>query len=107
MRQQRTKRDLILILILKSSICILQSTPPSGDGGYYRNTITVLDRCGFLLQVANILVVEVHIYEGTQFSVISIEVATQVGMLGNQVGKGLADRSSLHFNRRLFPGVLA
>jgi hypothetical protein len=79
----------------------------SGDGRHNGNTITVLHCGGVLLQIADIFIVEVDVYERPQFPVIGIEVAAQVRVLGHEVGKGLADGSGLYFNRRLLPGVLA
>ena len=79
----------------------------SRDGRHNRNTITVLYRRGFLLQIANVLVVKVDVDEGAQLAVIGIKMTAQVRMLGDQVGKGSADGAGLDLNGRLFASVLA
>jgi hypothetical protein len=79
----------------------------SRDGRHNRNTITVLYRRGFLLQIANVFVVEVNIHEGTELPVVRIKMTAQVRMLGNEVGKGGADSASLNLYCRLLASVLA
>src|ERR1700687_2003117 len=79
----------------------------SRDGRHNGNTITVLHRRGFLLEIADVLVVKVDIDESAQLPVIRIKMTAQVGMLGDQVRKGAANGASRNFNRRLLASVLA
>jgi len=79
----------------------------SGDGRHDGNTITVTHRSGFLLQVADVLVVHIYVDEGAEFTVIGIEMAAQVRVLGDEVGKGISHSSRLHVHSSLLAGVLA
>lgn len=81
--------------------------PASSDGRHDGNTITVSHRSGFLLQVADILVIYINIDEGPEFTVIGIQMAAQVRVLGDEVGKGISYSSGLHVYGRLLAGVLA
>ena len=94
-----------MVFILKSSICILQ-LPASGDGRHYRNTITVLDRRGVLLQVADVLVIEVDIHKGTQFAFVRIKMPAQLRMLRHEVRQRVTDCASLHINCRQLASIL-
>ena len=58
--------------------------PASGDGWHDRNTITVFDRRGFFLQVANVFVIEVDIHKGTQFAFVRIKMPAQLRMLRHE-----------------------
>src|SRR5882672_9148753 len=75
--------------------------------GHYRNGITVFDRSGLFLQVADIFVVQVDVHESPQFAVVGVKVATQVRMLGDKVGEGFGDRARLDLHRSLLAGILA
>src|SRR6266496_1716020 len=79
----------------------------SGDGRHDGNTITVTHRSSVLLEVADVLVIHVHVDEGPQFTVIAIQMAAQVGVLGDEVGKGVGHSSRLHLHRSLLAGILA
>jgi len=81
--------------------------PASGDRRHYRNTITIFDRGRFFLQVTHVIIIEVDIHKGAQFTVLGIEVPVQVGMFSGQTGQSLSDSASLNFHRRLLTGVLA
>src|ERR1041385_3417430 len=81
--------------------------PASGDGRHYGNSITVLHRSGFLLQVTDVFVIHINVDEGAKFTVIGIQMAAQVRMLGDQVGQGISHCTRLYVHRRLLSGVLA
>jgi len=81
--------------------------PASRDRRHYRNTITILDRGRFFLQVAHVVVIEVDIHKGPQFAFLGIKVAVQVWMFSSQAGQSLGDCASLNFHRRLLTSVLA
>src|SRR4029077_5579776 len=76
------------------------------DRRHYRNGITVFDRGGFFLQVADVFVIEVDIDESAQFAIVGVEVAAQVRMRGNEAGEGVGDGCTFHLNRGLLPGIL-
>ena len=82
------------------------SSPASGNRRHNRNSITVVDRSGFFLQVADVLVIQVNIHKRTEFAVVGVKMTAQVRMLGNQSGQGFRDGSGLNLDRRLLAGVL-
>src|SRR4029077_2626411 len=82
------------------------STAPS-DGGHDGNGITVADHSGLFLQVTDVFVVEVDIHEGAQFTVFGVEVAAQVGVLGDEISERVGDGGGLHLDSGLLSGVLA
>jgi hypothetical protein len=82
-------------------------SPASRDGRHNGNTITVFHRGGFLLEIANVLIVQVDVDEGAQLPVVGIKMTAQVGMLGDEIGKGGANGTSLNLNRRLLASILA
>src|SRR5438270_7412441 len=79
----------------------------SSNGRHYGNTIIILQRGRFLLQVADVFVVEVNVHKGAQLAVLGVEMAAQVGMPGNQAVEGLADIRGADVHRGLLVGVLA
>ena len=100
--------DLVLVFNLKIfNLAFCNQFRPPGDGRHYRNTITVLDRRGVLLQIADVLVIEVDIHKGTQFAFVGIKMAAQLRMLRHEVRQRVADGASLHINRRQLAGILA
>lgn len=58
------------------------------------------------MQVADIFVVQVNVNKGAEFAIVSIEVAAQVRVLGDQAGKRLTDCAALNLDRPLLTGVL-
>ena len=67
-----------------------------GDRGHNRNIIILADRSRFFLQVTNVFVIQVNIYEGAQFAVIRVEVTAQVRMLDNKSVQRLTYRGRLY-----------
>jgi len=82
-------------------------SPASSDRRHYRNSITVLDRSGSFLQVSDVFVIQINIDERTEFAVLSVKMAPQVRVLGNQPGQGFGNGASVDLDRRLLAGVLA
>jgi len=79
----------------------------SGDRRHDGNTITVLHRGGFFLQIAHIFVVEINIDKGAEFALVSVKMATEIRMLRDQAGQGVANASRLDLHGRLLAGILA
>src|SRR5260370_21507261 len=78
----------------------------SGDGGDDRYRIAFLGGSILFLQIANILVIYVHVDEGAQLAVIGVEMAAQVAILCCEIGQGFSDGAALNVNRRVFAGIL-
>jgi hypothetical protein len=68
--------------------------------------IAVADGRRFLLQIANILVVQINIHKRPQLAFIGIKMTTQIGMLRNQATQGLPDIAPLDLNSRLLARIL-
>ena len=70
----------------------------AGDRGHNADRIAVFGGRVFLLQVANILVVEVDIHETANAAVVSVKVLAQIGVGSRKLFQGLADggRIELH-----------
>jgi hypothetical protein len=87
---------------------IVQFVNPAAPryGRHNGDVITLLYGRVFLLQVANILVVQVHVHKSAELAIIGVEVAAQVRMLSDEAGKSLAHGSTLDLHRTLFAGVL-
>src|SRR5690348_13514502 len=62
----------------------------AGDGGYNGEAVVIVHRGVFLMQVADVLVVEIKVDEGAQLALISIQVASQVRVLGGESQKRVA-----------------
>src|SRR5260370_813564 len=84
----------------------LRILEPSGDGGDDRYRIAFLGGSILFLQIANILVIYVHIDESAQLAVIGVEMAAQVAILCCEIGQGFSDGAALNVNRRVFAGIL-
>ena len=84
----------------------LQSSSASSDRRHYGNGITVFDRGGFFLQVADVFVIEVDIDESAQFAIVGVEMPTQVGMPRHETRKRIGDGIALHLYRGLLSGIL-
>ncbi len=77
-----------------------------GDGRHDGNVITVFQGRRFLLQVADVFVVEIEVNEGAQFALVGVEVLAQVGMQRDERIHGFADGRSRNVHGRLFADVL-
>ena len=91
-------------VLAESSATIRQS--PSTKGRRSISNICPVCIASFL-QVTNVFVVQVHIHEGAEFAVVSIEMAAKVGVLSHKPGEGIAHSSSFDFYGRLLASVLA
>jgi hypothetical protein len=83
------------------------NSPASGDRRHYRNSITVRDCGSVFLKIADVFIVEINIHKRPKFTLIRVKMTAQVRMLGDEVGKGIADGAGLDVNRRLLASVLA
>jgi hypothetical protein len=79
---------------------------PSRYRRHYRNVITVANGGRLLLQVANVFVIQVNIDERAQLAVFSVEMAPEIGMIGDEPAQGFSDGRTFHVNRRLLAGIL-
>src|SRR5689334_17024921 len=60
----------------------------------------------FSIEVTNIFVVQVDIYEGAQLAIVGVEVPLQIRMLCCELRKRVAHRRGAHIDRGLFGGIL-
>src|SRR6266571_9387129 len=80
---------------------------PARDRRHNGNSIAFSQGRVFLLQVADVFVVQVHVDEGPQFAVIGKKMAAQVGVLSGEFPERFADVAGGDIHRVLFFSVLA
>src|SRR3954449_9044821 len=67
----------------------------AGDRGQDRHDVALGDRRGELLEVADVVVVHVHVDELVQRAGVIDELAREPGVRGREIGEQLTDRRAL------------
>src|SRR5689334_9397785 len=86
---------MIGMIVLLPIFCYFRAT---GDRGHDADGVAVFSRRVFLLQIANILVVEVNIHEAANAAILGIEVLAQVRIGSGKLFQGLANRSGIELH---------
>src|ERR1019366_2799663 len=79
----------------------------AGDRRHDADRVSVLGSRIFLVQEANVLVIQIYIHEAADSSVVGIEMLAQLGEARRQAVKRLAHRGGATFDARLLSGELA
>ena len=74
-----------------------------GNRRHDRDIITVLHRCCIFLQVSDVLIVEVNVYESPQFTFICIQMAAQIRMQRHQFSQCRSHSFGIELHRACFP----
>src|ERR1019366_8531520 len=80
---------------------------PAGDRRHDADRVSVLGSRIFLVQEANVLVIQIYIHEAADSSVVGIEMLAQLGEARRQSAERLAHRGGVTFDARLLSGELA
>src|SRR2546427_8174436 len=100
----------VLPMRSRTERCTATASPgvlPAGDGGKDRHDVGVGHLGVELVEVADVVVVHVHVHELVQTAVVVPELAAEPREAGDEVVEDLADRAPVGGNRRLAVGVLA
>src|SRR5437867_423091 len=77
------------------------SSVPTRDGRNDADGVAGRDRGLLFLQVANVLVIQIHIDEASQLALLVVEMRLETRMLPRQVREQLADGCTVGFHRLL------
>jgi hypothetical protein len=79
----------------------------ASDGGHDGEAVVFVHRGAFLVQIADVFVVQINVHKGTQFALISIQVTPQIRVRRGQLRERLTYVLGLHVNARLLARILS
>jgi hypothetical protein len=79
----------------------------ASDGGHDGEAVVFVHRGAFLVQIADVFVIQINIHKGPQFAFVSIQVTPQVRVRRGERGKRLAHVLGLHVNARFLARILS
>src|SRR5439155_22105619 len=85
----------VAIAVPCSSTLLFRCWNAAGDGRNDANRVAVLRGRVLFRQIANILVVHIHVDEAAQFAVLGEEVLAQVAKFRSQMPERFSDRSGI------------